>query len=326
MSAESTALEIISIVKENSQTAINAAIDYAGQASTASSMVLGSWNTPVIEEYEFLNIDPTQFNPIQDLRGDYESKYNEMFDKLYPLAKKEFTDFMATAFPSEQCWSKLSTFLCDAIDNGRIGLPEHIENSIWQRANDREMIKIQGLTANIYSEAAQRGFSMPPAWTLGTIAMANNEAGKNLSALNRDIAIEVAKLRIEFVKFSIEKIISMRQMALQSAVEFMHNIYKSADAGNTKAQGYTNSYQSFYNSMNAYYNSVNSVNELKFKIKATNAENKLKNHELWYNATLENNKVRVSGLVELAKSMGTLAASSSSGLNALGSVGYQKQE
>lgn len=321
MAASVIAENIINQVLRNSDTLISDTRDYASSAMFGLEDLRN--NIPSVGSSfisSLIEYDPSKFVPTQDLRGEYENKYSEMFDKLTPLAKKEFDDMMARLFPSDNIWNDLGTFLYDSVNNGSIGLPEHIENQIWQRLRDRENIQLKTSIDNAYNEIGSRGFSIPPGFVAGATVSLTNNANKNLSAQNRDIAIRIAELKIDWIKYSIQNIIEMRKIALQNALEFMNNIYKSASSAQQKSSGYVNSHQALYSSLNAYVNSVSSINDIRYKIDNTNKDYAIRRAQVQSNIELGISKIKADGAVELVKSMGVLAGSVSSGINALANV------
>lgn len=320
--ASDTAIMIINQVLSNSNTLIEDARTFSSNAindldDLRSNIpeALGSSSFPNLIQY-----DPSQFNPTQDLRGDFDAKYQEMLDKLTPMAKKEFNEIMAKLFPSDAVWNELGNYLNDSIKNGNIGIPEHIENQIWQRLRDRENIQYKTALNTAHNDISSRGFSIPPGFIEGASVSLLNNVNKNLSSQNRDVAIRIAELKIEWAKFAIQNIIDMRKVALQNALEFMNNIYKSASTAQAKASGYVSSYQSFYSSINAYVNAISSINELRVRMDATNKDYNINRAKVQADVEVGISKIKAENIVEVVKSMGVLAASASSGVNALGSV------
>ncbi len=324
MSTEATVNSIIEKVRNDSDTLISDARSYADSAVNAASTSLGFYGYPTINP-KIVDYDPSQFTPIQDLRVDFNNKYEEIFNKLTPLAKKEFNEIMAKLFPSDEVWNELGNYLNDSIKNGDIGLPEHIENQIWQRLRDRENIQLKTALDTAYNDASSRGFSIPPGFIAGASVSLQNNVNKNLSAQNRDIAIRIAELKIEWAKFAIQNIIDMKKVALQNALEFMNNIYKSVQSAQGVASGNVSSYQSFYNSMSAYVAAISNINELNLRIDTVKADSFAKMASINSNLSIEENRTRVNTALELARSMGVLAGSVTSGINTLAQVGFQEQ-
>lgn len=260
------------------------------------------------------SFNANQFVFNQDQRNAFEVEYEQVFGELKTRVPKEFHDFLTEFFPLQQSLSKVETQLFNIIDGK--GLPLQVKQE-WNKARDRDLLEAQRLEDEAYSSAAAKGFSMPPLTTQYRVLMAHQTASNNLSATNRDIAIESAKMQIDLFKFAVDKAISLRELALKEAMDYINLMYKEYEISIEKAKTYVESYQIFYNSMNAYYNSVNEVNRLKFQVQESNLKYSLEDLKLAIDSNMAKDNRVTNSLLESSRITASVASSALSGINAL---------
>jgi len=98
--------------------------------------------------------------------------------------------------------SNLSTTL-NARLSGGTGLPEDVEQAIWDRARSRETQTALANEADVLRTSDALGFPMPPGVVAAQLRMAQQDYYDKLSTLSRDVAIKQAELEQENMKQTI---------------------------------------------------------------------------------------------------------------------------
>lgn len=315
MSAESTITQITDNAISTSNRLIEKAITYSDQAVSQSFLAFGGFTAPIINP-DLLPVNIHNFDPTLDLRDSYKETFDRVNGALGDAIPDMLQNFMAKNFPSSKCWEELSGKLCDWLNADGV-LTDAEEEKMRGQIKDRAYRLAKISASNAYHEAASKGNRVAPDWTFGAINDIYNEAARNIAEGDRDITVKLIQMRLDWLDKVIKNIVDMREKAVKFGLEYIDTVYKSAQAADRNASGYVGSYKNFYDSLNSYYGAVNSVNELKFKIAAKNADASLETTKSFVTATVGSLDTRVRAITELARSMGTLAGSATAGLNTL---------
>lgn len=296
--------------------------DAEEQAAQSLSSFSGS-SSNFVNDTNFIGVNQEQFNvgSITDLRTEFDSKYHYLFNTLKQTVPTEFNKFINDFFPTPQNFNQIEQFLVDGITNGTIGLPPEIENQIWQQERERTLLENNKVIMENRKSMASRGFIEPNGVELYREMIIMNQGSKNISASSRQIAIESAKLKIDWIKFAVSEARNYRTLALESAFKYLANILSIQDPSFRYASSYVDSYKTFYDTVNSYYNSVNTINRLNLE-KASYLDTKNYNYFKLFQdrlAMIDDQKTKT--LTELARSMGSQASAALSGLNSIVQLG-----
>ena len=108
--------------------------------------------------------------------------------------------------------------ILDAIRNGGTGLGAEVEQGIWDRARNRLREDMQAEIDRITDMYAAMGCSLPSGPMMGTISRAQQEYGRKLSDLDRDILKEQAELAQKNTQFFLDEGVKFEQLKVE-----MHN-------------------------------------------------------------------------------------------------------
>lgn len=87
--------------------------------------------------------------------------------------------------------------------SGRLGIPQYLENAMWERAVEREDIAAEREIGSVVNDYSARGFTVPPGVMGKRLDDLRSEHARRRSAVTRDITIEVAKIHVENVRFAV---------------------------------------------------------------------------------------------------------------------------
>lgn len=317
MSAESVINQLTQEASSRSAKLISDAKSYSDQAISSSFLAFGAFPDRKVDA-TFIPLNPEQFNPNVDLKDTYLQRFNVLNEQLNKILPGKFNEFMTLAFGG--CWDKTYSKLCTAIEKNGEFLQTGEEIKLRQEIRDRANESIlPAISSNMLSAAAQ-GHRVPPDWTWGANADAYNTAAKEIAQGDRDLTIKLIQMRLDWLDKCITHITDMRMKAINACLQYMEQVYQSASAADRNATGYISGYKTMYDNLNSYYSAVNSINDLRYRVAAKNADLGIRATEISTNATVEALKTRANVAAEMAKASGTLAGSVSAGMSTLAGI------
>jgi len=304
----------------------NAFISYANTSNNEarknaiSTRAFGNYKNKNVKDVIFDGVNPQNFSTITDLRPEFENKYGNLLSKLEALIPNEFNNLLSKLFPKEQYFNEVLDFLYESVKNGSIGLPETVERQLWDRARERVVFEERRSISELSQNVSANGFSMPTGAMLYREMGILNESSKNISALNRDIAIEVAKLRIEWMKFATQSIIDARYKAIDAVLQYLNRVLQSYEIPLNYANSYVGSYRSFYDSLNTYYSAVSNINNLKLRKAEIMDSIEQRGVEERNQRFFNHDKVEIDVLMDTSRQYASQAASALSSVQAVGAI------
>lgn len=236
-------------------------------------------------------------------------------EKVIGSLKDSFTLFLTTYFPDECDYlAKTQQWICDTIDNDGMALSAETEALIHGRDTDR----IEGEYAKALNEVdnlwASRGFPLPTGAQVAAQLMARTNADKALGESSRALAIRQMELRIDTVKFAVERAIDLRVKAIGAAADYIRALVGGYDASFRVVQQQNDAQAKLISAVSDYYRTRLGVEELKFKANAMTAELQDKAADRFVQANVPLMTKRVDAIVSGADNLGRQAAAA---LNAL---------
>lgn len=313
----------INSANEYKQEALSYADAAAREARDSLYAVSELQRSGELNNVKFIGVNDNQFNidTITDLRNEFDSKYHYLFDVLNRTVPNEFNKFINYYFLKPSNFDEIEKFLVNSIFNGSIGLPADIERQIWERSRQKiELTNHKQIMENRKSMAA-RGFSEPNGVELYREMIIRNEGNKNISSDSSVIAIESAKLRIDWIKFAVSEARNYRTLALESAFKYLANVLSIQDPAFRYASGYVDSYKTFYDAVNTYYNSVNTINRLNLE-KANMIDNRNLSYDRFFvEQVQQQDEQRIRVYTALTQGMAQQASAALSSLNSIVTLG-----
>lgn len=89
--------------------------------------------------------------------------------------------------------------------SGGNGIPPAIEQALWDRAASREDTDTSRQISAAYTEFSSRGFTEPPGMLVARVDAIREEAAIRKQSLGRDIAIKMAEIHVDNVRFAVEQ-------------------------------------------------------------------------------------------------------------------------
>ena len=149
----------------------------------------------------------------------------EALAQMGELASR-YTAFYATHFPNEPVgYAAAETWLKDALANQEVGLPPAVAAQIFGDDHARIIEDKTRAQDAVLAQFASRGFPLPPDAAASAVTQLEQKAQDALAESSR----KVAMLSVEMQKFNIEKLLALRNMAVESAVKYISVLASGAD-------------------------------------------------------------------------------------------------
>lgn len=152
----------------------------------------------------------------------FTQEYIKLVD--YLVAKR--VSFMTTYFPDDSTDYELAgDWLRAAMANPDSGLPLAVQQQIW--GEDHARISADKLRAQdtVVAQFAARRFPIPTAVATSAVMQIEQKAQDELADSSRKIAI----LSVDLQKWSVEKLLGMREMAMKDATEYVKALASGPD-------------------------------------------------------------------------------------------------
>lgn len=118
---------------------------------------------------------------------------------------------------------------------GGIGLPESVEQGLYDRAREREDQASAKAVDEAFETFASRGFSMPPGMLAKQVNAAIEDNRLKAQGHNREVLIEAAKWRIENVRVALERGVAIEAALIQQHDSMMRLTFEAAKANSDAA-------------------------------------------------------------------------------------------
>ena len=157
---------------------------------------------------------------VTDITNTFKTQYLD----LVALLATKFTDFETTYFPDDSAtYSAVTTWVDDALAGG--GLPTAVAAQLYTDEVDKSTAEAARAADSVIQTFAARRFPLPPDAAAAAVLQIHQKA--------QDVAAEAGRkitaMSVEMIKFAVEKAISMRQLALSSAIDYIKALASGPD-------------------------------------------------------------------------------------------------
>lgn len=252
------------------------------------------------------------------------AKFHILTDAIIDKLVEIFRNYMNEFLPNECPYlEKAQLWICRTLSgNNPTGISAQVEAMIWNRERDRILSENGRAKEDIIREYSARGYPMPPGAMYEAVLSVERKNMEEIGKSSRDIAIEMAKIEIENMKFAVEKAIELYVGATQAAGEYIKALAMGPQIGMEVIPSVTDSQSKLIEAANSYYQSRIRIAEMIQKNWQFNAEmqNKARSEEASNN--LERGKANLVALVDRAKAAATMAAAALNAVSANATVSY----
>jgi len=160
----------------------------------------------------------------KDIRAEAEALYEGMVEEAKSWVDSQYKAFLEQFYPGAE--EQLQT-LMDRLNQhleGGTGLPEDVEQGIYDRARTRSRNEAQQTTDQAWHEAARRGFSMPPGFLLDQARRAQQAAADRNAETAQEIARQQAELEQKNLQFAISTAVEMQTAVRNAALQYVQTL------------------------------------------------------------------------------------------------------
>lgn len=209
--------------KEEFSDKITAALAGFLDVTSAPHVSTGSVPIPFIDETIGTIPDNSDLSP-------YWSVFTQATMDIINMLAQLGTDFMNTYFPTEStAYIEAENWLRLSLQNPESGLPLAVQQRIFGDDAARILVDASRASDAVIAQFAGRGFPLPPDTAAGIIADIGMKGQEEIAASSRKLAM----LWVEMQKFSVEKVLTLRQLAVTSSTDYIRAL---ASAPNVTAQ------------------------------------------------------------------------------------------
>jgi hypothetical protein len=313
MAVSDTVQQIIDNAIETANDAQADAVGFSNTAITAAQTVASVGSVG-------FTFDPT----VPDLGVIIPSVASEdsqpLFQSLYGQIKTDleaaFVTFFNTYFPNECDYLEhAQQWLCDTITLGGTGIPAGVEDQIWQRERSRILQEANRVESEIVTQWASRGFPLPTGPAVWAVYQTQQASQNQVSDSSRVRAIENAKIEIENVRFAVQQALGLRVNAVQAAAAYINALARAADVGSVVSRNASSAQAELINAAVNYYRARLVVEEIKYNVRAKNAELDLQGAQADVSAFAARSSNVTSAATAAADSAGRIAAAALTALH-----------
>lgn len=248
-----------------------------------------------------------------DLSSELRAAYNEALRELRPEFSNGLAEYIARWFP--QCVTNTTNdWICDTILNGGTGIPAPIENAIWQRARERELLEAKRMEQEALTQLTTKGFSIPTGALTARLLAVQQEAASKSASLSRDISIKQAEIEIENIRFAVTEGVKVRISVLNAIGDYLRAWMLPETLAIDKAKAIATSKATLMNSAADYYRA--GVAEAELSVRAGEANARIFASMAEAQATLwqSGNQLQANVGANIATAFGQTAASAASSI------------
>lgn len=273
----------------------------SAQTVTAGTIGLPSVTAPNVTIPT--NIDTTQIMSM------FDGKYAD----LVTFLGNKFTEFRSTYFPNESAaYLAAESWLTAAIDNPNAGIPIAVQTQIWGDDHARISADKQRAQDDVVAQFAARGFPLPPDVATSTMMQIEQTAQDKMAESSRKVAI----MSVDMQRFSVEKIIGMRGMALDAAAKFVATMATAPDIASKLIGIGIDAQSKLISSASQFYAADANAKEMISKVQQYNNSILLDADTKNQAAELEVIKLRADAMARYLQSLGQQATSLFNNLHA----------
>lgn len=248
---------------------------------TAASVVPATVDEPLVSIPSSITSD--------DVYAEFEEQYTELIVEFE--AKR--AAFIAAYFPTENATYTLAgNWLSAAIANPNVGLPPSVAAQIFGDETARILADANQASDTVIAQFASRGFPLPPDAAASAILQINQKA----QGLTAEAARKVAIASVEMQKWLVEKILSLRDMALKSILDYVKVVSLGPEIASRLVPVGYDAQAKLISAVASYYNARTGAKELTFKGAQHNAD-------MTQAASAENLKSEMMMVTEWVKSI-----------------------
>lgn len=260
----------------------------------------------------------TAIEPDIPVALDTEVTYQAYRDELIGKLSDELANYFTTYYPlTNDGFDEATAKIVDIITNGGNGIPEDVEEQLWQRARDRIIRSGSSIEKQIISGYSARGIQLPAGPMIYDLRETRYNQGSVLGKASTDIADSQARLEIDMLKFAIDKAINSRFAAMSAASDYIRGISIAPGIGLDVAKINTDQRAQMMAATASLYRARLSRDEIVLKGNIANTQTDISSDGLFLDDQYKYIHERVNGAATAADVFKGIAQAALSSLNTM---------
>ena len=254
------------------------------------------------------------FRPDYDIsqifRDDYSGEFSKLKDWFVSLREGAASIFFP--YMNHSSGGQADEWISRAIAGTAINLAEDAELSRGRTRAMEEALRAKRQAANSF---ATLSYALPPGALVAARQEADFAAGRILGELNRDLTIKAQEVRIEMVKFAVQQVNSLRQVAANGLTGYMNAFASLPGSATQYAAQKAQAKQALWAAGRDYYSAQLGFKNLLMDAKKANQQGDISMAQL--TAGLDDKAITrdLESLHTAAEVYGRLVAGAMSGIN-----------
>lgn len=216
----------------------------------------------------------------------------------------KFTAFRANYFPDESAtYSAAEAWLQDAVSDPTVGLPATVAAQIWEDDRSRILDDASRASADVLATFAGRRYPLPPGAAAAAVLDIQQKAQAELAASSRKVAI----MSVEQMRFVVDKILSLRQSAMASALDYVKTLAFGMDTASKVVDGGYGAQSRLISAVASFFQARTAAKELEFKGDQMNAQLQQEASKANLQSTLSTVEMRLKSLLQEAETLGRMS-------------------
>lgn len=260
--------------------------------------------------------DPTEafFRPETDISQIFKDDYAGEFSRLkeWFVSLREGAASIFFPYMNHSSGGQADEWISRAIAGTAINLAEDAELARGRTRVMEEALRAKRQAANSF---ATLSYALPPGALIAARQEADFVAGRMLGELNRDLTIKAQEVRIEMVKFAVEQVNSLRQVAANGLTGYMNAFASLPGSATQYAAQKAEAKQALWAAGRDYYTAQLGFKNLLLDVKKANQQGDITMAQL--SAGLDDKAITrdLESLHTAAEVYGRLVAGAMSGIN-----------
>lgn len=202
---------------------------------------------------------------VSSIMATFDSKYIE----LATFLGDKFSYVVTTYFPNyATTYAAAEALLSATLANPDSGIPLTVQQQVWGDDHARITADKQRAQDGVMAQFAARGFPLPPDVAASAVMQIEQTAQDKLAESSR----KVAMLSIDNLKWAIEKVFNLRQLALGAAGDYVKSLASGPDvASRVLGTGY-DAQSKLISSAAQFYGADTSAKEMMSKVAQFNEQ------------------------------------------------------
>lgn len=269
--------------------------------------------------------EPTVSIPAALAASDILADFNAEQQTLVIELATKFVAFQTAHFPNEPTtYNAGEQWLQDALANPNAGIPATVASQLLTDDSDRAALDASRAAADVIASFAARRYPLEPGAEVAALVEIEQKAQSEMSASSR----KLTSLAIENMRFAVERVVGLRQVAMSSALEYIKALSIGGDQAARSVDTAYGAQSRLISAVSSYYGARTSAKELEFKGSSANAQMSQEAAKANLQSSLTTVDMRLKSLMQEADLLGRLGTAlyNNAHISASTSAGFSESQ